>query len=235
MLFAGGSGLGDPTEPPDPLMRWETLIQYDANRDGQVSLDEVPANLVWHIRKEIPKEAPGNSFPMRDMLAWFVDADKNKIVTKAEWDASEAFSKDKFNADRFVAIRPGGKDDSTTSHVAWETTRGLPEMPSALFYRGRIHFVRDGGLWTVLDARTGKRLVDRERLGTGGQAIASPIAANGLVYLVNESGVFTVLKAGDPPTILASNPLGENVRCTPAVRGDVLYVRGTEHLWAFGK
>ena len=69
------------------------------------------------------------------------------------------------------ASAPGGKDDSTETHVVWETTRGLSEMPSPLFYQGRVHFLRDCGSWTVLEAKTGKRIVDRERLGhrrTGG-------------------------------------------------------------------
>jgi len=235
MLFAGGSGMGDPTEPDDPLFDWGKLTaDFDANKDGQLAVDEVPESVVWVIRKEIPREVPGNALPMRNMLDWFVDTDKNKQVTKTEWDTSEAFAKDKFNADRFVAIRPGGRDDCTESHVAWETTKGLAEMPSPLFYQGRVHFVRDGGLLTVIDSKTGDRLIDRERLGSGGQFVASPIAANGRIYAVNEPGTFTVLRAGATFNVESVNPLGESVRTTPAIAGDVLYVRGAQHLWAFG-
>ena len=172
---------------------------------------------------------------MRNLMQWFTDTNKDKIVTKAEWDADEAYAKDKFNADRFVAIRPGGKDDSTATHVHWETTKGLSEMPSPLFYQGRVHFVRDGGMWTVMDPKTGKRLLDRERLGTGGQVVASPIAANGHLYTVNESGTFAVLRAVDTLDIVAVNKLGESVRATPAIAGRALYVRSEEHLWAFGE
>jgi hypothetical protein len=171
---------------------------------------------------------------MRGMLGWFVDANKDNTITKAEWEASEAFTKDKFNADRFVAIRPGGKEDSTETHVQWETTKGLSEMPSPLFYNGRVHFLRNGGLWTVLEPKTGKRLLDRERLGTGGQAVASPIAANGFIYTVNESGTFTVLRASDTLDVAAVNKLGESVRATPAIAGETLYVRTADNLWAFG-
>jgi hypothetical protein len=236
MLFAGGSGLGDPTEPSDPLMNWNKLIaDYDTNKDQQLAIDEVPESLIWHIRKELSKEVPGNSFPMRSLLGWFIDENKDKIITKAEWDASEAFVKDKFNADRFVAIRPGGKEDSTETHVSWETTRGLSEMPSPLLYQGHVHFLRDGGLWTVIEPKTGRRIVDRERLGIGGQAVASPIAANGYIYIVNEPGTFAVLRAGDRLAVAAVNKLGESVRATPAIAGDKLFVRSKEHLWAFGK
>jgi outer membrane protein assembly factor BamB len=234
MLFAGGSGMGDPGEPPDPIMLWSNLIVYDANKDGQLSIEEIPADLIWHIRKELPKETPGNSFKMRELMSWFVDENKDKIITKAEWDASEAFAKDKFNADRFVGIRPGGKSDSTGTHVVWETTRGLSEMPSALLYQSRLHFFRDGGLWTVLEPKSGKPVLDRERLGIGGQAVASPVAANGHIYVVNEAGTFAVLRAGDALDVAAVNKLGESVRSTPAIAENAIYVRSAGHLWAFG-
>ena len=234
MLFAGGSGMGDPSQPDDPLFDWKKLIaDFDANKDGQLALNEVPLSVIWHIRKELPIDVPGNGFPMRSLLATFVDANHDGIVTKAEWDATMAFTKDKFNADRFVAIRPGGREDSTDTQVQWETTKGLSELPSPLFYRGRLHFLRDGGLWTVIEPKTGKRLLDRERLGTGGQAVASPIAANGYIYTVNESGAFTVLRAGDTLDVVAINKLGESVRTTPALAGDTLYVRTAGLLWAF--
>lgn len=236
LLFAGGSGMGDPTEPEDPLFDWSKLLaSHDANKDGQIALKEMPESVVWHIRKEIPIDVPGNGFPMRSLMSYFVDTDKNGIVTKAEWDASDAFAKDKFNADRFVAIRPGGGQDSTTTHVQWETTKGLSEMPSPLYYRGRLGFVRDGAMWTLLDPAKGRRLLDRERLGIGGQFSASPIAANGFIYVVNTSGTVAVLKAGDTLDVVAVNKLGDGVRCTPAIAGNRLYVRGDEHLWAFGR
>lgn len=236
LLFAGGSGMGDPSAPDDPLFDWKKLLaDYDANKDGQIALTEVPKTLIWHIRKEIPITVPGNGFPLHNMMAFFVDTDKNGIVTKAEWDASDAFAKDKFNADRFVAIRPGGSQDSTTTRVQWETTKGLSEMPSPLLYRGRLGFIRDGAMWTVVDPATGRRLMDRERLGIGGQFSASPIAANGYIYAVNTSGTFAVIRAGDILDVAAVNPLGESVRCTPAVAGSRIYVRSANNLWAFGR
>jgi hypothetical protein len=60
-----------------------------------------------------------------------------KILPETEWKGLTDWATDKFNADRFVAIRPGGSSNSTETHVVWETTRGLSEIASALFYRGR--------------------------------------------------------------------------------------------------
>ncbi len=233
LVFAGGGGVAAPSEPADPIFDWLKLLsEHDANRDGKLAVSETPEHLGFHQRKELPKEASGNYFPMRTLLGW-MDTDKDGTVSKSEWDADEAFFKDKYNVDRFVAIRPGGAGDVTDSHVLWETTKGLPEMPSALYYQGRICFVKDGGMWTVIEPATGRRLLDRERLGTGGRYVASPIAAHGHIYLVNESGTFTVLRAGDTLSVAAVNALRENVRCTPALVGDTIYVRSENHLWAF--
>jgi outer membrane protein assembly factor BamB len=216
-------------------MKWAKLIaQYDTNKDGALSLEEIPESLGWQIRPELPKETPGNFLPIRNLISWFIDTNHDGIATKAEWDAMDAFAKDKQNADRFVAIRPGGRDNATDTHVAWETTKGLAEMASPLFYRGRVYIIRDGGLLTIFEPKSGTRVVDRERLGKGGQYVASPIAANGLIYLVNESGDITVLRAGDKVDVVTVNRLGENVRCTPAIVGDKLFIRTRQHLWAFG-
>ena len=236
MLFAGGAcGLGDPTGPADSLWNWNRLItDYDADKDGKVALSEIPASLIFHIRQDMPKDVPGIAFPMRDVLGW-IDGNGDKLVSRSEWDEDMSYSKDRFNADRFVSIRPGGNEDSTLTHVAWDTTKGLSEVPSPLFYRGRLFFFRDGGMWSVLEPRTGRRILDRERLGPGGQAVASPVAANGFVYTVNEPGTFSVVRAGDVLDLVAVNKLGESVRSTPAISGDVLYVRTDKHLWAFAE
>jgi outer membrane protein assembly factor BamB len=172
---------------------------------------------------------------IRDLIQWFVDANKDGTATKVEWEAMDSFAKNKQNADRFVAIRPGGRENATDTHVVWETTKGLAEMASPLFYRGRVYIIRDGGLLTAFDPTTGRRLVDRERIGAGGQYVASPIAAAGMVYLVNEAGTITVLRAGDKVDVVAVSKLGESVRSTPAISGERLFVRTRDHLWAFGK
>jgi outer membrane protein assembly factor BamB len=108
-------------------------------------------------------------------------------------------------------------------------------MASPLYYRGLVYFFRDGGLWTVTEGATGKRVLDRERIGIGGQAVASPIAAQGYIYVVNEPGTFAVLRAGETLEVVATNKLGESVRNTPAIAGNTLYVRTAEQLWAFGE
>ena len=73
------------------------------------------------------------------------------------------------------------------------------------------------------------------RLGVGGQIVASPVAANGHIYVVNSRGIFAVVRAADILEVASVNKLRERVRSTPAIVGDTLYVRSHKHLWAFAE
>ena len=160
------------------------------------------------------------------------DGNKDGVVTKAEWDAGLAFLRN--NEDNVLAIRPGGSGDSSYSHVAWKASRGISEMPSPLFYRGRLYFVRNGGMVTSYTPDSGRVVLDRQRLGTLGLYAASPIAADGRIYAASETGTIVVFRAGDTLEVLARNDLGESITATPAIADHKLYVRTAKHLWAFG-
>ncbi len=235
MLFGGSTSGGDPSEPPPPELNWDRLIAaHDANKDGALSLTEVPTTEVWQIRKDVSIETAGNSFPIRTLLKVYVDANKDGVATKEEWEAMGASMNDRKNSDRFVAVRPGARENATDSHVVWETTKGLNEMTSPLFYRGLVYILADGGRLSVFRPATGERVLDRQPIGLGGQYVASPIAANGLIYVVNETGTVGVLRAGEKIDLVAKNLLSESVRSTPAIAGGKLIIRTGGHLWAFG-
>jgi outer membrane protein assembly factor BamB len=98
--------------------------------------------------------------------------------------------------------------------------------------------VKDGGMVTAYDAKSGKEIYLQERVLPTGPYWASPVAANGHIYLVSlEDGVVTVLKAGTAkPEVVVKNPkLGERVAATPAIADNVLYIRGDKHLYAFAE
>jgi outer membrane protein assembly factor BamB len=133
-----------------------------------------------------------------------------------------------------MAIRPGGKDDAK-QQVAWEMRRGIPEIPSPLYYEGAIYMVRDGGLLTCLDARDGS-VRYQERLGVGGQYGASPVAAAGRIYVASQTGTVIVFKPGETaPEVFARNELDESIMATPAIAEDTILVRTEGHLFAFGR
>jgi len=97
--------------------------------------------------------------------------------------------------------------------------------------------VKDGGIVTAYDARTGQE-VYQERTVAAGKYYASPVAANGNIYFTSlDDGTITVLKAGSAkPEVLATNPkLGERTAATPAIADNALFVRTDKHLYAFAE
>jgi outer membrane protein assembly factor BamB len=231
MLFASSKYAGSPSDPLEPP-RWDALVErYDANKDGMLAVTELPPEEGIHLRKEVSKDVPGNFLSLQGAMR-LVDSNKDGLVTRAEWDTMLALLSN--NEDNVLAIRSGGSGDSTKSHVAWKGTRGISELPSPLFYRGRLYFVRDGGMVTSYRPDSGTVVLDRQRLGALGQYVASPVAADGRIFAASETGTIIVFRAGDELEVLARNDLGESITATPAIADDKLYVRTAKHLWAFG-
>jgi outer membrane protein assembly factor BamB len=131
------------------------------------------------------------------------------------------------------AIRPGGTGDISGTHVAWSNARGTPFVPSAILVGDYYYVVNDQGIGACLAAGDGRQLW-RKRIG--GAFTASPVAAEGKVYFVNEEGETLVVAAGVPRyEELARNPLGEPVYASPAISGGRIYVRGVRRLYALGR
>jgi outer membrane protein assembly factor BamB len=186
----------------------------DKNNDGKISADELPADY--------------GSSAFRGF-----DTDKDGFITEKDWAAlNSIFAK---GDSGLVALRAPGDGDVTGTHVVWKQTKGVASIASPLFYRGRIYAVQDGGKLTCWNAKTGQTLYEQERLDAEGAYYASPIAANGHLYLTSARGTVTTVSAGDKFEVEARNELRESVMSTPAIADNKLYVRGAKHLWAFGK
>jgi outer membrane protein assembly factor BamB len=127
----------------------------------------------------------------------------------------------------YLAIRTGGSGDVSETHVLWRVAKGAPYISSLLYYEGLVYMVNGLGIATCIDGATGKR-VWQERIG--GIYSASPVAAEGRIYLLNESGETVVLRAGREPHILERNPLNERVVASPAISGGGFFVRTDSHL-----
>ena len=136
-----------------------------------------------------------------------------------------------------MAVKPGARGELTEGGIAWKQTRGLPYVPSPLHYRGRVYLVKDGGMLSCFEAASGRVIYQQERLkDAAGSYYASPIAADGRVYVASLTGKITVLAAGgDAPKILHQTDLGERIATTPALVGNAVYVRTASLLYAFGR
>lgn len=212
LFFAGGS----PDMPEGKDFSFDGLLkQLDKDGDGAIS------------------KAEAKNSPLEDFFD-AQDANRDGKITRDEWDAVMKFmAEGKNNA---FAVKAGGAGDVTETHVLWKKTKGLPHVTSALVYRGQYVMVRDGGVVTAYDVKTGIE-VYRERAVDAGKYYASPVAANGHIYFTSLDGTVTVLKAGaNKAEVVARNPkLGERVGATPAIADDTLYIRTAGHLLAFAE
>ena len=137
------------------------------------------------------------------------------------------------NASRVVAVRPGGKNEVNQTHVAWTENKGVPGVPSPLYYNGRLYTVQNGGIVFARDAKTGE-LVYSGRTGALGYYYSSPIAAANRIYVGSEEGVVVVLDGGGELKVLARNKLDGQILATPAIADNKIYVRTENQLYAFG-
>jgi outer membrane protein assembly factor BamB len=140
------------------------------------------------------------------------------------------------------AIRPGASGDITladgvrsNASIAWSWTQRGPYMPTPLAVEGLVYALANQGLFDCYDAATGAE-VYRQRLAHKGSGFsASPVAADGRIYLSSEDGDVFVVKAGREFVLLGTNAVGEPLMATPAITGGTIYVRGEQHLFAIGQ
>ena len=137
-----------------------------------------------------------------------------------------------YRSSPFMAVRPGGRGNVATSHVAWRAPSGAPYVSSLVYLDGLIYMVGDVGVLTVIDATTGAR-VHQERIG--GVYSASPVAGDGKIFLLSEDGETIVVEAGRTPRILARNKLNARQLASPAVAGGRLFIRSDDVMYAIGK
>jgi outer membrane protein assembly factor BamB len=140
------------------------------------------------------------------------------------------------------AVRPGARGnltlkDGETSNasVVWSRTGRGPFIPTPLAYRGLLYVLGSNGVFDAYDLKTGEEIY-RERLPEVGSGFsASPVAADGKIYLANEDGQIIIISAGREHRHIATNPMGELVMATPALSRGVMYVRGVRSVIAIGE
>jgi outer membrane protein assembly factor BamB len=137
------------------------------------------------------------------------------------------------NAARISAVRPGGKGEVSQTNIAWSERKGVPGVPSPLYYNGRLFTFLNGGIVFCRVAQTGE-LLYQGRLGAPGYYYSSPLAADNKIYIASEEGVVVVLDAGEQLKVLATNKLDGSILATPALANGNIYVRTENRLYAFG-
>jgi len=211
VYVCGWESGGDSATPAESPTWEEALARYDTNHDGKLT----PAEVMREFR----------NFGEYDL-------DRDQTMNEREWNFYRAR---KASQNIFVAIRAGGRGDVTDKRVLWRYRKSLPNVPSPLLYQGVLYLVRDGGIMSSLDPRTGEPFKVERLRGALDRYWSSPVAGDGKIYVLSESGKLTVLRADGDFQILAQNDLEDTCFSTPAIADSRLYVRTRSALYSFGK
>jgi outer membrane protein assembly factor BamB len=217
-LFINGYGSAD-NDPGKTVVvppAEEIFKTADADKNGAISKDE------------FPKYSAGFWFD-------FMDLDASKSLSREEWEYYRAALA---SENGMLAIRLGGKGDMTEKSVKWKYQRAVPQLPSPLVYENVLYMVNDNCIVTTLNPTTGALIAQGRPVGAGpvsGGCYASPVAADGHVFISSERGVIAVLPPGGDLTPLVTNQMKEDVYATPAFADGRIYVRTTQALYAFGR
>ena len=208
--WAGAADLGQQRKVPSFE---EGLKLYDADGDGKLSPEEAPE----------PQMAK----------SWdSYDLDRDGFMAERDWHHYRA---KRASVNAVSAIRLGGKGDMTEGAFKWRYYKTLPNVPSPLLYQGVLYLLKDGGIFTALDAETGAVLKQGRLREAMDKYFAAPIAADGKIYAMSETGKVSVLKPGPDWEVLQTNDLGHNAYATPAVVDSKLYIRTDWGLYCFAK
>jgi outer membrane protein assembly factor BamB len=209
------SGFNTPENDPGrqvSLPTWkELLARDDANKDGAIQKEEVS--------------------DARTKRYWdFIDTEGHGKIVEAEWNLHLAV----MGAENGLYVFQMGSRGDATSKLVWKYQRSVPQLPSIVVYRDVVYMLNDKGVLTTLDTKSGKMLRQDRVRGQSENYYASPVAADGKVFLASHNGVVAVLRAGGEQELMAANALNEEIFATPAIVDGRLYVRTVSALYCFG-
>lgn len=137
-----------------------------------------------------------------------------------------------------TAFIPGGNGDITLKEgetksdaIAWRQPTAAPYIPSPVAYGDYVYVLYDQGFFACYEAKTGREVYGKKRIGMGTNFSASPIVVGGRVFCFSEDGDVYVVKAGSEFELLHTNSIGEAMMATPAVVDGQMFIRALKHLY----
>ena len=139
------------------------------------------------------------------------------------------------------AIRPGATGDislpkgqESSGAIAWSNMTEGTYIPTPILYDGYLFTLNVNGVLSAYEPATGKRAF-RGRIGTGGAFSASPVGADGRLYVASEDGEIYVVSAAPGLSQVARNEMKEVIMATPAISDGLIVVRTLGHLYGIGQ
>ncbi len=211
------NGYATPLNQPDRMIQIapfeQVLVEHDKDSDGKLSKQE----------------------PVDDLTKNFfdyLDLNQDGFLDQADWQYFRAAMATK---NGMLGIRLGGSGDMSEPNLVWQYHKAVPQLPSPLLYRGVLYMINDGGIATSFEPTSGKEIAKGRIRGAIDKYYASPVAADGKVFMLSETCKAAVLASDGSLEVLAVNDLQSSCYATPAIDSDRIYIRTRDKLYAFGE
>jgi outer membrane protein assembly factor BamB len=210
----------------------ELVKKWDKDLNGKISKAEFPEDMILCQRPEIKDFEGGSPVRVKSLWGRYFDQNKDGEIVLEEWNASLEWVNSFYKPSGLVAINMDNRGELSDNSILWRVEDNIPEVPSPIVYNNRIYMIKDGGILTCVNPESGK-VIYSTRIGNPGPYIASPVAANGFIYIIGFNGRLKVVKAGDNLEIAGQYDFKESIGATPAIIGSTIYVRTKTQLLAY--
>jgi outer membrane protein assembly factor BamB len=208
-MASNGSSQQDSTPPLHPPVFLQKVWQFD--------FDPAAPKTNVHRYNSNRHEGPSNFYGMPVFH-------NNRLYVAGGgdiwWGKNEAWLK---------CLDATGAGDITTNGLVWSYALQKHVLSTPAIYRGLVFIADCGPKFHCVDADTGKPYWTHDLQG---EAWASPLAADGKVYLGTRSGTFYIFAAGKVKKVLSTIDLGRPISSTAVAANGVLFVTTMTHLYA---
>ncbi len=248
-------------EGSSPVIHGNTIVvNWDHEGDDFiVALDKKTGKELWRNERDEPTSWFTPLLIEQDGRVQVITSSTNQIISydlatgKTIWTSTGmtvnaipspveengvVFMMSGFRGSALQAVRyADAKGDIKGSNaIAWEYNQDTPYVPSPLLYDGNLYFLKvNGGILTNLNTASGEPHFSRQRLDEIKNIYASPVGANGHVYLTGREGTTMVLRNNGQYDVVSSNVLDDSFDASAAIVGDAIYLRGHENLYCIGE
>jgi len=170
--------------------------------------------------------------PNTGVELWSVLHGGYSVIPRPVFGHGLVFFSSSYDSPEVFAVRPDGSGDVTETHVVWTVKKGAPHTPSMLLVDNEIYMLADKGVLSCFDALTGEQHW-QERIG--GNYSASPVYADGKIYIQSEEGTGQVFKAGKTYEKLGDTGFAERTLASVAIGDGAIFVRTEKHLYRIQK
>jgi outer membrane protein assembly factor BamB len=231
------------------LLVWDKklFIQYDTNKSGRMlALNPSDGKTIWDIRRnnKISWASPvlirhGEAYqivttadpyvaahdPATGKQLWSVECMMGEVGPSVAYADGIIFAANEYA--KLVAIESSGNNAKTI----WENDEYLPEAASPVAYQGLLYLATSYGVVACYDGKTGEKYWEHE---AGQGFYASPMVADGKVYVIDMGGKMHIFRSGKEKNIIGEPELGEKAFATPAFTDNRIYLRGQKNLYCIG-